>query len=217
MLYRTWMKLLILYLAISIESNCFVYQACFFSVAKKLSATALSQQTPVRPLDSTRSLALAQSASADDVYWAPRSEWNIAPPATYPCALAIVNASMTRLVSGRLEVCQPTTMRVVKSSTTPQVEPPLSGTDVSDIRYQHRRRHRWDEPPVDSIGVLIWVDIDFPTFALRISAVNTYVLHQAPNEIVRGPFTVLVPKYLGDFANPCAITGGDEDVLDQWA
>jgi len=42
----------------------------------------LSQHTPVRPHDNRTSIAAAANAISRDVYWAPRSVWKIAFPAT---------------------------------------------------------------------------------------------------------------------------------------
>lgn len=54
----------------------------FSSVAKNDSATASSRQPPVRLQDRRTSLSRAHSAKSLLVYWAPRSAWNIAFPAT---------------------------------------------------------------------------------------------------------------------------------------
>ena len=54
----------------------------FLSVAKKDSATALSWQEPVRPTEGLTPLASAHPAGRRLVYWAPRSLWKIAFPAT---------------------------------------------------------------------------------------------------------------------------------------
>ena len=49
---------------------------------KNDSATALSWQLPVRLRESLTSLSCAYSARSLLVYWAPRSAWNMALPAT---------------------------------------------------------------------------------------------------------------------------------------
>jgi hypothetical protein len=48
-------------------------------VAKKLSATALSQHSPFLDTDRTTPFALARAAKSRLVYWQPRSLWKITP------------------------------------------------------------------------------------------------------------------------------------------
>src|SRR5664280_1695669 len=60
------------------------------------SACALSKHTPVRPTERRIPSSAVLLANACEVYWVPRSEWNIAPAARGQLRLAISGASMTR-------------------------------------------------------------------------------------------------------------------------
>lgn len=89
----------------------------FLSVAKKDSATALSWQEPVRPAERRTPRPSARSAMSLEVYRAPRSEWKIAPPATYPRAHAASSAATASPAVILSDIDQPTTIRVARSMT----------------------------------------------------------------------------------------------------
>lgn len=89
----------------------------FSRVAKKDSARALSQHTPVRPMESRTSWRVARRAKAWLVYRVPRSEWKITGPAGRRCRQAVVSASAARLVPRWSAVDQPTTRREAMSMT----------------------------------------------------------------------------------------------------
>ena len=86
-------------------------------VAKKLSATALSQHSPANPTDNSTPLARASSAKSRLVYWQPRSEWKITPAGGRRCTKAISSASVTSSVRMWSASAQPTTLRLARSMT----------------------------------------------------------------------------------------------------
>lgn len=87
------------------------------SVEKKLSATALSQQSPVRlmlwraPMALSRSLTLAEANSA------PRSVWKTRPGTGLRAAMARRRASAARSESSVFPTHQPTILREYRSMT----------------------------------------------------------------------------------------------------
>ena len=70
----------------------------FLSVAKKLSATALSKQSPLLPIDWAMPAARACWPKARLTNWLPWSECQISPGAGRRCASAICSASVTSSV-----------------------------------------------------------------------------------------------------------------------
>src|SRR3981189_823904 len=88
-----------------------------FRVAKKDSATALSQHWPLRPTDSVTPRSLARLAYWVEVYWQPRSEGNTTPGVGRRRFTASVSASATRSVRRWSATAQPTTRREARSIT----------------------------------------------------------------------------------------------------
>lgn len=71
----------------------------FFSTPKKLSAAALPQHTPVRPMLGPGVVSgVERGERGRGVLGAPLSLWKVARGATWPWVMAIASASVTRLV-----------------------------------------------------------------------------------------------------------------------
>ena len=101
-----------------------LFDTLFFELLKNDSATALSQQSPVR-LMLRRHLFWIKSFRKDrEQYWEPRSEWNKTPFGYPRLAKAARNASHTSFWSIRVLVCQPMTWRSNKSITTAKYSQP---------------------------------------------------------------------------------------------
>lgn len=79
-----------------VRDDCRYYNS-FFGAAKKDSAAALSQHTPVRPRLRRMRFVVVNVANSADVYCVPLSEWQIASPARWPPSMAICRASVTRV------------------------------------------------------------------------------------------------------------------------
>jgi hypothetical protein len=62
---------------------------------KKLSATALSQQLPLRLIEAVMPYSVSLAVMAWLAYWLPRSLWKIIPPSGLRRNQAIVSASVT--------------------------------------------------------------------------------------------------------------------------
>ncbi len=91
-----------------------------FSVLKKDSAQALSQQFPLRLMLLT-SIGFAPREAcrkAIQQYWMPRSEWNMSLPFGFLLKMAIAKASMTMVAVMSVLMDQPTTILSNRSMTT---------------------------------------------------------------------------------------------------
>src|ERR671936_118904 len=94
-------------------------------VAKNDSASALSQHTPVFPIDCCTPCTSQSARNSADVYWHPRSEWKITPAIRPPrVATAIRSASQTSDARRCVVTAQPITRRENTSSTTARYSQP---------------------------------------------------------------------------------------------
>src|SRR5215471_7715049 len=97
------------------EAHLWRYTSSVLMVAKKLSATALSQQLPLRlMLTVTPRLASAERYSSL-VYWQPRSEWCSRPAEGLRRRIAMSSAARGSLVESVVSRAQPTTEREYRS------------------------------------------------------------------------------------------------------
>ena len=102
-------------------------------VAKKISATALSQHSPFRPTESTTPLSRASSAKSPLVYWQPRSEWKMTPFAGRAVGEGHREGVFDQLgahVIGQRPADDPAGGQVDDRG---QVGPALPGRDVGDV------------------------------------------------------------------------------------
>src|SRR3954453_19031001 len=95
---RRRLKKISMYSKTSVLSSAFdgherPWMSSFLSVAKKLSATALSKQSPLLPIDWAMPAARARWPKASETNWLPWSECQIRPGSGRRCASAIPNAS----------------------------------------------------------------------------------------------------------------------------
>src|SRR4051812_32500360 len=107
----------------------------FLSVAKKLSATALSKQQPFDPIERAMPASPAAWPKPRLTYCPDWSLWWISPGAGRRRATAICNASTTRSarnVLGHAPADDPAAVGVLDGG---QVDPPLPGAQVRDVGH----------------------------------------------------------------------------------
>lgn len=116
----------------------------FFSVAKKDSATALSQQLALRLILGTKPRVMSMRRKSWLAYWLPRSEWNNTPPSVQEGLLdQVIRHAVAEAVAQHLPS--------LESQHDRQVQPALTSGDVGDVADPGRRRAGHVEPPVQQV------------------------------------------------------------------
>src|SRR5213082_899087 len=105
----------------------------FLSVAKNVSATALSYTSPREPIETAIPASRATRPNARLTYCPPWSEWWVSPGQGRRRASAIFRASTTRLARMWVAIDQPTISREVGVLDRGEVQPALAGAQVGDV------------------------------------------------------------------------------------